>query len=285
MAIERLASVTDSRLGLYRTLSDADLLKTHGLFVAEGRLVVRRVIEVSAAAIESVLVSETAFRSLQPQLTSLSNRVPIFICGVGDFRDVTGFDIHRGCLALVRRWPALALEEVLAAAVEQSSCEPRPEQSSTAQCTMVVLEGVANADNVGGVFRNAAAFGAAGVLLDPTSCDPLYRKSIRTSMGSVLRVPFARIDGWPSGLSVLSDFGFALAALTPREPAVTIDAFAAVRPPRVALLVGAEGGGLSERVESTADYRVRIPIDPRIDSLNLAVATGIALHRLTNRLR
>jgi tRNA G18 (ribose-2'-O)-methylase SpoU len=149
--------------------------------------------------------------------------------------------------------------------------------------TMIVLEGVSNADNVGGVFRNAAAFGAGGVLLSPTCCDPLYRKAIRTSMGSSLRVPFTRAgdQDWPGVLTRVRAAGFTIVALTPREPAETLDAFAArPRASRVALMVGTEGAGLTPAVEATADHRVRIPIGDRVDSLNLAVAVGIALYAL-----
>ena len=148
---------------------------------------------------------------------------------------------------------------------------------------VVVLEGVANADNVGGAFRNAAAFGVDAVVLSPTCCDPLYRKAIRTSMGAALRVPFARAGAaeWPAALGRLRAAGFTLVALTLREPSETLDAFAArARPARLALIVGTEGAGLSAAVESSADVRVRIPIRGDVDSLNLASAVGIALYAL-----
>ncbi len=147
----------------------------------------------------------------------------------------------------------------------------------------MVLEGVSNADNVGGVFRNAAAFGADGVLLSPTCCDPLYRKAIRTSMAATLRVPFARAgaDDWPGALTSVKAAGFTIVALTPRQPSETLAAFTSrPRPARIALLVGTEGDGLTPEAEAAADYRVRIPIAGGIDSLNLAVATGIALYSL-----
>jgi tRNA G18 (ribose-2'-O)-methylase SpoU len=148
-----------------------------------------------------------------------------------------------------------------------------------------VLEGVSNADNVGGVFRNAAAFGA-NVLLSPTCCDPLYRKAIRTSMGTSLRVPFARADeeDWPDALMRVRAAGFTIVALTPREPSETLDAFAArPRPGSVALIVGTEGAGLTPGMERTADYRVRIPTTDAVDSLNVAVAAGLALYQLRSR--
>lgn len=237
--------------------------------MAEGRLVVRRVIEERGGAVASVLVSDAAYRSLEPELASIADRVPILICEPQHFLGITGHHFHRGCLALVERPGPLDLRTIL--------------ESLRPASTIIVLEGVANADNVGGVFRNAAAFGADGVLLDPTCCDPLYRKAIRTSMGAALRVRFARVDAWPYDLGELRDAGFEIAALTPQEPAVSIDAFAASRSSRVALLVGAEGAGLTPGAQTAADCHVRIPIVPDVDSLNLAVAVGIALHRLTAR--
>jgi tRNA G18 (ribose-2'-O)-methylase SpoU len=132
------------------------------------------------------------------------------------------------------------------------------------------------------VFRNAAAFSSDAVLLSPTCCDPLYRKAIRTSMAATLRVPFARIEKWPDDLAQLRDRGFTIAALTPREPSVTLSEFS-IEPPsaRLALLVGTEGPGLTTEAEAPADVRVRIPIAPEVDSLNVAVAVGIALHCLS----
>ncbi|HYM26074.1 MAG TPA: RNA methyltransferase, partial [Vicinamibacterales bacterium] len=155
--------------------------------------------------------------------------------------------------------------------------------------TAIVLESVTNPDNVGGVFRNAAAFGADAVILSPECADPLYRKSIRTSMGAVLRVPFARTEQWPAAIDAIRGQGFAIVALTPREPSVPIDEWRTGQAGRVgqvgqvgkvALLVGAEGAGLSDEAASLADVRLRIPISDAVDSLNLAVAVGIALHGL-----
>jgi tRNA G18 (ribose-2'-O)-methylase SpoU len=187
------------------------------------------------------------------------------VCDAGDFVHITGYDIHRGCLALVERPPAAALHDVL-----------RPAR------LVAVLESVTNADNVGGVFRTTAAFGADAVVLSPTCCDPLYRKAIRTSMAATLGVPFVRLTEWPEPLSQMRAAGFTLVALTPREPSETLETFASrARPDKLALVLGTEGGGLSPAVEATADFRVRIPIRSEVDSLNLVVAAGIALHRLT----
>jgi tRNA G18 (ribose-2'-O)-methylase SpoU len=261
----RLDRADDPRVQEYRAVSEPELVRDSGLFVAEGRLVVRRVIEDGRYRVRSLLLSEAARRDLEPVLGRLAEDVPIYICAAGDFLTIAGFDIHRGCLALVRRPAILSAENVL----------------GTAR-VVVVLEAVANADNVGGVFRNAAAFGADAVLLSPTCCDPLYRKAIRTSMAATLQVPFARMEDWPHGLAALGVRGFTIVGLTPRAPAQSLDSFAASRPARIALLVGNEGAGLSREAEAAAHHLVRVPIRPDVDSLNLVVATGIVLSRLTS---
>jgi tRNA G18 (ribose-2'-O)-methylase SpoU len=197
-------------------------------------------------------------------IARLGDSIAAFVCRADDFRAITGFNIHRGCLALVERPTPLAVDEVIASARR-----------------VIVLDGVTNADNVGGVFRNAAAFGADAVVLSPDSCDPLYRKAIRTSMAAVLRVPFARSSEWAADLERIRAAGFMLVALTPSETAESLDAFAArAGGSRLALAFGAEGSGLSPGVMSTADAAVRIPIAGNVDSLNVAVAAGIALYRL-----
>jgi tRNA G18 (ribose-2'-O)-methylase SpoU len=290
MQAERPFDPSDPSLAWYRHLSDADLLRNHGLFVAEGRLVVRRVIESGRCALRSLLVNEAAFQSLAPLLETLSPAVPIHMCASSDFLGLTGYHIHRGCLALVER----PEEQSLHAVLDRLAPQPLPaaghiaagaEASAGAAqtTTVVVLEGVTNADNVGGVFRNAAAFGADAVLLSPTCCDPLYRKAIRTSMAATLQVPYARVAEWPRGLEALRARGFSIAALSPRGPSVLHTDFAAARLPRTALLVGTEGDGLTADAEAAADVRVRIPISGAVDSLNLAVAVGIALHQLSVR--
>ena len=275
MQILCIDSADDPRVSAYRAVRDPELVRARGLFVAEGRLVVERLIREGRYAIESVLVSEAALHALEEALPSLDLQipveVPIYVCRADDLHGITGYDVHRGCLALAERPRPAGLDELLASAR-----------------TVVVLDGVTNADNVGGVFRNAAAFGVDAVLLCPASCDPLYRKAIRTSMAATLRVPFARLTehaaDWRASLAALRGRGFTLVALTPREPARDLDEFAASeRPARLALVVGGEGAGLSAESEAIADYRVRIPIERDVDSLNLAVAAGIALHQLFSR--
>ena len=274
MPVIQVALPSDPRLADYALLRETRTLAPRGLFVAEGRLVVERLLRERAHMFDSLLLNEAACRALEPWLDRVAVSTPIYLCPPALFAQLTGYDFHRGCLALVRRPPALSADDVMASAR-----------------SLIVLEAVANADNVGGVFRNAAAFGVDGVLLSPTCGDPLYRKAIRTSMAQSLRVPFARLgeppDTWPGCLSRLRQRGFELLALTPGSPSLEIDEFAAhpARPKRFALLVGTEGAGLSAGALASAQQRLRISIDPEVDSLNLAVATGIALQRLMSEPR
>jgi tRNA G18 (ribose-2'-O)-methylase SpoU len=273
----RVSDAADPRLAGYGLVAQPSALLRAGWFVAEGRLVLERLLSERRYRIESVLLSESAHAVLEAVLAASGLDAPVYVCPTGLFERLTGYDFHRGCLALVHRpapldWRALALRARV----------------------LLVLEAVANVDNVGGVFRNAAAFGADGVLLDPGSADPLYRKAIRTSMGATLRVPFAtfgvesaaRVERpWPECLSELADAGFDLIALTPGASAQEIDTFAALpeRAQRFALLLGAEGSGLSPRALELCRHRLRIAMRPEVDSLNLAVACGIALQRLMPR--
>ena len=146
---------------------------------------------------------------------------------------------------------------------------------------VLALEGVGNPDNVGGLFRTAFAFGVDAVILDAATADPLYRKAIRTSMAATLRVPFLRIDRWQAGLVDLRASGLRVVALSPHPTGIALDEYPVRAGERVVLLVGNEGDGLSESSLDIADIRVRIPIDPRADSLNVVTAAAIALHRLS----
>lgn len=259
-----ITDVDDPRVRDYRLLGDPRELRSRGLFVAEGRLVVERMLLDPRYTVESLLLNPASLEALGSALRTRPD-VPVFQSPTGNFEAITGFNIHRGCLALVNRLPLLSVRDAVGASR-----------------VIVVLEGVTDADNVGGVFRNAAAFGAGAVLLSPTCCDPLYRKAVRTSVGHVLRVPFARMDPWPASMTELKASGFTIVALSPRQPSVTLDEYArSVSDTRVALLVGTEGVGLSRGAEEQADLRVRIPISAHVDSLNLNVAAAVALSRLS----
>ena len=260
MAIVRIEHAHDARLGEYRQLSDRDLLQRRGLFVAEGRLVVGRMIEAGLPVV-SLLVNDAAASAMDKAIARLPAATPVYVCETPAFQAITGFNLHRGCLALLQRPAPRSLEDVTSAA-----------------SLVLVLEAVTDADNVGSAFRNAAAFGANAVLLSPSCCDPLYRKAIRTSMGAVLSVPYARATCWPDDLRRLKTLGFRLIALTPRQDAVDLEACG--KDSRAALLVGSEGPGLSDDAMALADLCVRIRMRGDVDSLNLGTAAGIALYRL-----
>jgi tRNA G18 (ribose-2'-O)-methylase SpoU len=200
--------------------------------------------------------------------TLVGVRAPVLVRSLDEVAGVAGFDVHRGVLAAADRLPPAGVAEAAGAAE-----------------LVVVTEGLGDHENLGALFRNAAAFGADAVLLDPTTADPLYRRSVRVSLGHVLRVPWTRLTPWPAGLRGLRDDGLAVLALTPDPGADPIDDVVtqAVPPGPVALMVGAEGPGLTGAALAAADRRVRIPIAAGVDSLNVATAAAIALHRLAPR--
>jgi tRNA G18 (ribose-2'-O)-methylase SpoU len=257
----------DPRLADYRNIPDAELLQRHGIFVAEGRLVVRRLLTGNRFKVRSVMVTQSAHAALGDVIRTRPD-VPAYVVPPSLMNDITGFNIHRGCLAIGER-PT-----------------PRPWREIVAGVrTAVLLERVANPDNVGGIFRNAAAFGADAVLLDDASADPLYRKAIRTSMGAALAVPFARVGSLLEMLSELRQNGFATVALTPRPSATSLWSVvsdASGKP--VVLALGHEGEGLSEETLRVCEFHARIPISSAVDSLNVASAAAIGLHEFTRGL-
>ena len=248
----------DPRLADFRDLTAADRRPDRpggrGLVLAEGVPVVRRLLA-SPYPVRAVLGVPHRLAMLEDDLAGLAG--PVYAADADLMAEVVGFHLNRGVLASADRAPAPAAAEVLAAARR-----------------VLVLEGVNDHENLGALFRNAAALGADAVLLGPRCADPLYRRSVRVSMGHVLRVPFAPLPD----LAALR--GFTTVALTPHPPAVPLST---VDPgvPRVALLVGAEGPGLSPEALAAADVRVRIPMEPGVDSLNVATAAAIALHHFT----
>jgi tRNA G18 (ribose-2'-O)-methylase SpoU len=256
----------DPRLTDYRNIPDHELLLQRGIFVAEGRLVVRRLLMESRYCTRSVMVTAAARASLADVLDTRQD-LPVFVVPPEVMNGITGFNIHRGCLAIGERPQALAWRD----AVKEAR-------------TVIVLERVANADNVGGIFRNAAAFGADAVLLDETSTDPLYRKAIRTSMGAALLVPFARVTRCHEALPEMHDAGFATIALTPAAsaPPLTATVEQIGRRP-VALVFGHEGEGLTDESLAASQFQARIPIGSAVDSLNVAAAAAIALYEVTRR--
>jgi tRNA G18 (ribose-2'-O)-methylase SpoU len=235
---------------------------SQGVFVAEGKLALRAVLA-SCYPLVSVLVLDRRLGALSD--LHLPADVPVYVAGDDLMRQVAGFDVHRGLLALVRRLPL-----------------PDPAELVQRPGPLVVVEAVNDQENLGAIFRNAAAFGAGAVLLDPTCADPLYRRSVRVSLGHVLTVPFARLSPWPAALDVVENGGRVLLALTPDNEAEPVQSAATeLHSVEVALAVGSEGAGLSTGVLARA-RRVRIPMAPGVDSINVAAATAVALHRFAH---
>tara|TARA_B100000315_G_scaffold14020_1_gene13026 strand:- start:10666 stop:11550 length:885 start_codon:yes stop_codon:yes gene_type:complete len=258
----------DPRVADYRNVPDPELIRERGLFVAEGRRMVRTLLTEARFPARSVLATEAAYRALGGVLDAGRRDMPVYVAAQACLDAIAGFHFHRGCLALGERPPPMVMAEVLSGLAEGPA-------------VLVLLDNVGNLDNVGAIFRNAAAFDAAAVLLSPGCCDPLYRKAIRTSIGASLRLPFGTLTAWPGDLAELTARGFTLAALTPDPPAVTLGEFVASTPPRrLVLLLGAEGDGLSDAARDAADVAVRVPLAAGVDSINVATAAGIVLQRL-----
>jgi tRNA G18 (ribose-2'-O)-methylase SpoU len=255
--IHLVTAASDPAIAAYRHVGAHDWLVEHGLFVAEGRLVVERLITGGRYTIESLLVTPPAFTALEPRLLTLDT--PVMVAPPALVKEITGFDFHRGCLALARR-------------------EPRAAGDIAEGALLLGLEAVGNPDNVGGLFRTAAAFGVAALLIDGRTADPFYRKSIRTSMGAVLDTPFATIDDWAVEFDRLRHRGYRVIALTPATTAEPLHVFVQrAGLDRALMIVGAEGSGLSQAVLRAADNRVSIPTTSAVDSLNVTVAAGVAL--------
>lgn len=266
--IVRVLSAADPRLVPYAALRERELrtlpeARDARLFVAEGRLVFERLLE-SRHRVRSLFVSEDRLAELGPLVARLAPGVPVLVADRELHERVSGVAFHQGLLALGEAAPDPTLAEL------------------AARCTrLVVLESVNNHDNIGAVLRNLAALcgQGGGLVCDPRCADPLYRKSIRVSMGWALQVPMARAETWPGALAELKSAGFRVLALTPNADARLIGEL-----PRgaakLALLFGAEGPGLTPEALASADERVRIAIAPEVDSLNLASACAIALHAL-----
>ncbi|MEE3327529.1 MAG: RNA methyltransferase [Myxococcota bacterium] len=221
-------------------------------------------IESSSHTPLSALVSPTAYDALEDVWAKLDPEIPVYRVPGALLRELAGFDLHRGCLALGAR-PS---QEGALPLIARLRADPHP------SC-VVVLENLGNHDNVGGIFRSARALGADAVLMCPRSCDPLYRKAIRVSMGASLCVPWERDGLWPECVKALSEAGYVTVALDPQgEPLGAGQPL----PPRVALFLGSEGDGLSSELLNAVDLRMTIPMADGIDSLNVTVAAGIALH-------
>ncbi|WP_137723410.1 TrmH family RNA methyltransferase [Prescottella subtropica] len=255
-----IADPADPRLDDYRDLNSSDrrpdLPGGKGLVIAEGVLVAQRMFTSRFAPI-SLLGVDRRLAELSTDLDGVD--VPFYRTTADVMAEVVGFHLNRGVLAAAHRPPALDPEDLLRDAR-----------------TVAVLEGVNDHENIGSMFRNAAGLGVDAILFGGACADPLYRRAVRVSMGHVLRVPFAQIPDWPRGLSILRDRGFQLISLTPNPAAVPLAQ--AMTGERVAVLLGAEGPGLTEQAMQATDVRARIPMAPGTDSLNVATAAAMAFY-------
>jgi len=261
--VVHLDNPDDDRLADYRALTDVELRTRweppNGLFIAEGELVLRRAIKAGYRP-RSFLVDAKRV----DQIADVADEAPVYAAEPTVLRAITGFNVHRGLLASFHRKPVQNAETVIARATK-----------------IAVLEDINNHTNIGAIFRGAAALGMDAVLLSPTCADPLYRRSVRVSMGEVFAVPYATLGPpWPQALDTLSRNGFTLLALTPAADAVGLRSLTPAQRERPALILGAEGPGLSAATMAAADARVTIPMRNGVDSLNVAAAAAVAFWEL-----
>lgn len=270
--ITRIESPGDPRLAPYGMVADPAALARAGLFAVEGRLVLPRLLT-SRYRVHSVLLSEAAHDAMRPLLAAHSG-VDVLVAPQAAIDDIGGFSFHRGCLALGYRGEPDTLEAKLA----------EPEHGGLSAAPVVILEGVNNPDNIGGIFRSAHAFGARGIVLGPGCGDPLYRKAIRTSMGAALQFPWVEARDWPAAIGRIRGRGYRVLALTTDPAAMTLRDAVATSPSPVALLLGSEGFGLSPEALAAADIHARIHMpNADADSLNVVSAASIALYEARQR--
>jgi tRNA G18 (ribose-2'-O)-methylase SpoU len=276
MSIGSMIEITDPsdpRIGVFLNQKDAWLKAAHnpdasgddpdhGFFIAEGVLVVEHLLD-SRFPIESIFVSHSRVPGVEDLLHRVPDTVPIYVAEQSVMDEIVGFPIHRGLLACGRRIP-----------------NPDPVELASRSRALVILEDLSNHDNVGSVFRSTAALGGAGVsvILSARCCDPLYRKSLRVSMGHALRVPFAIVEDLPRYLDAIRPLGYTSIALTPGEDSEVLDPAIHRHLDRPAMLFGAEGPGLRPETMRKVDSCVRIEMGMGVDSLNISVAAAVTLH-------
>lgn len=252
----------DPRVAGYAQVRERDLVGRQGLFVAEGEVVLRMLAASRLCEPVSLLLAEKRVDALSEVIAALPAEVPVYVAGQTVMDALVGFPIHRGILALGRRRSTPSAQEVLA--------------GLGAEALVLVLCGIGNHDNMGGLFRNAAAFGVDAVLLDADCCDPLYRKAIRVSVGACLVTPFARLERDEDLAALLAGAGLEAVGLSPAGQGTLAQLR---RAPRMAVLMGAEGPGLPDHL--LAQVRtVAIPMAAGFDSLNVSTTAGIVLHHL-----
>lgn len=264
-SVQPVTDPADERLADYVSLTDVALRSRQepakGLYIAESSTVLGRALAAGHRP-RSVLLSPRWLPDLERLLATLpadDTEVPVYVAEEPVLEAITGFHVHRGALAAMHRPPLEPVSTLLAGARR-----------------VAVLEDIVDHTNVGAAFRSAAALGVDAVLVTPRCADPLYRRSVRVSMGTVFQVPWTRIDPWPEGISALRDAGFVTAALALSDDSITLDELVADPPERLALVLGAEGHGLKPVTVAQSDLVVRIPMAGGVDSLNVAAAAAVA---------
>jgi tRNA G18 (ribose-2'-O)-methylase SpoU len=264
-----ITDLHDPRIEAYRDIRERDLVGRKGLFIAEGKVVVEKLVASSAHQPLSLLIAAKRVAALEPLLARLPQALPVFAAEQPVIDAIAGFAVHRGILAIGRRLESPSADALLGRIVREEG----------SRLDVLFVSGIANHDNMGGIFRNAAAFGAKAVLLDPDCCDPLYRKAIRVSVGASLLVPFARLERGEDAPSLLDRHGFASVALSPSGEMLLGDWRPAARN---AIFLGAEGPGLPPELIART-RTLRIAMSAGFDSLNVATTSGIVLHHLSTR--
>jgi tRNA G18 (ribose-2'-O)-methylase SpoU len=255
----------DPRIAAYRDIRERDLVGRERRFIAEGKVVLDVLLSSRRFTAESALILDARLSGMAATMAKAPAEMPVYVASRNVMDRIAGFPMHRGVLAIGGRGEALEPGRLLA--------------SLPPQAVVLALVGISNHDNMGAIFRNAAAFEAAAVLVDSTSCDPLYRKAIRVSVGAALKVPFAVAGSQEELLSALAAAGFDQVALS---PAGRTDIRDLARSERLALYLGSEGEGLPADLLDRL-VTVRIPIAEGFDSLNVAAASAVALHEVKNR--
>jgi tRNA G18 (ribose-2'-O)-methylase SpoU len=262
---------SDPRLHDYTDLTDVELRRrrepAEGLFIAEGEKVIGRALR-AGYRMRSMLLSAKWLETMREVVEA--DPAPVYVVAPEVAERVTGFHIHRGALAAMERKPLPDAAALLPGTGGDGE--------GAAQRRVAIFEDMVSHTNLGAAFRSAAALGVEAVFLTPRCADPLYRRSVRVSMGAVFTVPYARLEHWPQDAGVFRERGFVLAALCLSERSITLDELVGRRYERLALMLGTEGEGLSARALSAADEHVRIPMDAGVDSLNVAAASAVAFY-------
>lgn len=271
MDIVHIESSTDPRLDEYRSLTDTALRSISepagGLYIAESSKVIERAIRAGHMP-RSVLVQARRLDGILELVAGFD--APVYVVADDVAEEVTGFAVHRGAIASMHR-PALP-------SVADAVGSRRPGAPAKTRSRIAILEGLADHTNVGALFRSAAALGVDAILISPDCSDPLYRRAVRVSMGTVFQVPWTRIPEWPAGLHELQEAGYVVAGMTLGEGAITLDDLVAEDPEKLALVFGTEGHGITPATDSILDRRVTIPMSGGVDSLNVAAASAVAFY-------